>query len=944
MARIFRYLKSFSSHSFRSVAAIASTNYPKRKNIHTYRKLPFDVGLSSSELITWPNNLSGGRLPPSQSLARVRDLPNRYLVGGFAPDEGREAAEVIGPSDPSKTRFLPTSRAGALGSRGQRSLGSPERPTGSRRREESIGAPRRDLQVPLAPPSTQERREVPEEYPDANTVIAAVRNGQWRRGRASKPRPADSGLLVFFGEGRCSSAAGIGVPEVAPEPRAPAGASAVARRVIMAETQIETNPVEHASAVPDLQRTLSPDLKAVTTASINNNNLTVAVNNNNNEAPAVDSTSSGGANKQRKRKRLSQVVDKLTTQVTCTTGFVPLNNNLQNHQNNNLRRVKDTEGVGDEDFEEDFEESLWKDDGSRHMLSGRRVESKERQCAEEYEEDSEEEQVTKRPPSVDMAPSEPKVMVGAEARSGAPPRSPLALTAPGKGGGDVFRFDSVDRDRYQQLYGAISEEEEDVFSPASSSNKSPHSSAGSPQIPTTDSPKISFSPLRLKDSSIEEEDEDISPNSGGDYEGSSDGHPKSHHRRGGASRHPARVCEAAEGDCGRKPRFPGCACARCSGGLPEGGDAWPERVAVAPGGGGLPASPVSPLTPAATPASPSPMYGFEHYLHTKYLPDIFRRRSHSDSDLPMWFEGAVAGVGAGAGATAPRPGRGTAPHPLTLPAKGGSLESERSSPQDSPLDLSMKGSRELVGSSTTSSESLSAGAKVLAARMPPDASTVPTTGFIGRGGLVSVPVVKGDVASPTTKESVAVRYNLEVSPVVEEMPPGSDVAYVCPVCGQMFSLHDRLAKHMASRHKSRQHQADAASKAYLCDVCKRSFARSDMLTRHMRLHTGVKPYTCRVCGQVFSRSDHLSTHQRTHTGEKPYKCPQCPYAACRRDMITRHMRTHARYEGKGEGGPEDPSASPGAEEMTELPTDLPPSPSLALGALSVHSPTPMEND
>jgi len=125
--------------------------------------------------------------------------------------------------------------------------------------------------------------------------------------------------------------------------------------------------------------------------------------------------------------------------------------------------------------------------------------------------------------------------------------------------------------------------------------------------------------------------------------------------------------------------------------------------------------------------------------------------------------------------------------------------------------------------------------------------------------------------------------------------PGS---YGCPICGQMFSLHDRLAKHMASRHKSRA-QSDSqttTSKAYFCDVCKRSFARSDMLTRHMRLHTGMKPYNCRVCGQVFSRSDHLSTHQRTHTGEKPYKCPSCPYSACRRDMITRHMRTHSRYE------------------------------------------------
>merc|ERR1719341_559912 len=127
----------------------------------------------------------------------------------------------------------------------------------------------------------------------------------------------------------------------------------------------------------------------------------------------------------------------------------------------------------------------------------------------------------------------------------------------------------------------------------------------------------------------------------------------------------------------------------------------------------------------------------------------------------------------------------------------------------------------------------------------------------------------------TKQESVA---------VVETSSTKKDLTYGCPICGQMFSSHDRLAKHMASRHKSKA--SDSGSKAYFCDVCKRSFARSDMLTRHMRLHTGLKPYTCRVCGQVFSRSDHLATHARTHTGEKPYKCPSCPFSACRRDMIT----------------------------------------------------------
>lgn len=122
----------------------------------------------------------------------------------------------------------------------------------------------------------------------------------------------------------------------------------------------------------------------------------------------------------------------------------------------------------------------------------------------------------------------------------------------------------------------------------------------------------------------------------------------------------------------------------------------------------------------------------------------------------------------------------------------------------------------------------------------------------------------------------------------------SDVAYQCPICGQVFPTNDNLAKHMAKHLPTETIRSSDNNKIHYCKVCDRSFSRSDMLTRHMRLHTGLKPYECMDCGQVFSRSDHLNTHKRTHTGEKPYRCPHCPYAACRRDMITRHMRTHTK--------------------------------------------------
>ncbi|XP_054167966.1 zinc finger protein 629-like [Oppia nitens] len=307
------------------------------------------------------------------------------------------------------------------------------------------------------------------------------------------------------------------------------------------------------------------------------------------------------------------------------------------------------------------------------------------------------------------------------------------------------------------------------------------------------------------------------------------------------------------------------------------------------------------------------------------------------------------------------------PKPLFIPPtnlrKCGSLESDQSTPQDSPLDLSIKSPRSLgdrfisiITESLTSTTATSTNIPLSPVNLssscetPSDTSSPPTLVSshhyshphslsllpISKRTFFSMPSLSprphhqsptikfepssvptaatapfprspiGSASSPPTPHTPT--HNLEIPTTIgakqsqeflvkitsADTTPATDVAYVCPICGQMFSLHDRLAKHMASRHRSRQNEATA--KSYVCDVCKRSFARSDMLTRHMRLHTGIKPYTCRVCGQVFSRSDHLSTHQRTHTGEKPYKCPQCPYAACRRDMITRHMRTHARYE------------------------------------------------
>merc|ERR1719323_159878 len=218
--------------------------------------------------------------------------------------------------------------------------------------------------------------------------------------------------------------------------------------------------------------------------------------------------------------------------------------------------------------------------------------------------------------------------------------------------------------------------------------------------------------------------------------------------------------------------------------------------------------------------------------------------------------------------------------------KTSSVESDQSSIQEQefPLDLSMRSSMSRGSahsdmcsmSSSSTSEGIS-GKYLFPSRRHPllSSSSHSYRSLSSESSSKSQGYAHGETVSPNTSLD-------------------NTNQWLCPLCNQGFSLHDRLAKHMASRHKSRSTDS-SSSRAFICEVCKRTFARSDMLTRHMRLHTGYKPYSCQTCGQVFSRSDHLSTHQRTHTGEKPYKCPCCPYSACRRDMITRHLRTHNRY-------------------------------------------------
>ena len=75
-------------------------------------------------------------------------------------------------------------------------------------------------------------------------------------------------------------------------------------------------------------------------------------------------------------------------------------------------------------------------------------------------------------------------------------------------------------------------------------------------------------------------------------------------------------------------------------------------------------------------------------------------------------------------------------------------------------------------------------------------------------------------APPVTKAPAPCSPTSPCSPSSSAASDGKDLSYVCPICGQMFGLHDRLAKHMASRHKSKA--VESSSKVKFITIIKDS--------------------------------------------------------------------------------------------------------------------------
>ena len=345
------------------------------------------------------------------------------------------------------------------------------------------------------------------------------------------------------------------------------------------------------------------------------------------------------------------------------------------------------------------------------------------------------------------------------------------------------------RDTQQQSVGSIEEFCQDEREPRYDQSRSPHSSFSSPQV-SVDSPRISFSPLQIKDSIEEEEGEEMRCG------------PVTIRSQSltvpGYCTPPTLSVHSCDGhDGARSPR--GRAVSH------RGGHTGLHRNSLHPGPSQFSprARSVSPISLmsrcgpgcVSCPRSPVPTnnYGAGHYetffrarwagteqSETEQDPGDLYRRWMSDTDISSdSLEGVstMVNISQSHSQDIQDPADSVfftnSRHPITS-----SVESDQSSAQEFPLDLSIRSS--LSSSSTSESSS-----KLL---FPGRRQHQLSSSLSSESG--------GSRGSESVKLSLVVS---SPSPLGPDLPTSAQ--WVCPLCQQAFSLHDRLAKHLASRHK-----------------------------------------------------------------------------------------------------------------------------------------------
>ena len=87
---------------------------------------------------------------------------------------------------------------------------------------------------------------------------------------------------------------------------------------------------------------------------------------------------------------------------------------------------------------------------------------------------------------------------------------------------------------------------------------------------------------------------------------------------------------------------------------------------------------------------------------------------------------------------------------------------------------------------------------------------------------------------------------------------------------------------------------------YACAQCGKVFSVKDKLTRHVEcVHENLRPFQCPWCESRFNRKDKMRAHfMSVHMQEKPFQCNYCTFSCPRKYRMKEHInKTHVgKYE------------------------------------------------
>lgn len=158
----------------------------------------------------------------------------------------------------------------------------------------------------------------------------------------------------------------------------------------------------------------------------------------------------------------------------------------------------------------------------------------------------------------------------------------------------------------------------------------------------------------------------------------------------------------------------------------------------------------------------------------------------------------------------------------------------------------------------------------------------------------------------------------------DELPPISDLNFVCFNCETNFTIKDDLEAHIKAEHPSRtkaikKFKCNQCKKTYSsakslkkhkltccpasieddksynsCSVCNSTFRNKYLLNRHItNVHAPEKRFKCDQCERLFASLVYLNAHKRYHSGERKHICNLCNKGYITTSDLYHHKKIHA---------------------------------------------------